>query len=794
MKKLIGLVWFLWVSFASVSQNATISGYVKDSETGETLIGANIYELKTGTGTIANEYGYYSFTLPKDSVHLRVSYIGFGAMDYHIKLDKNIKLNINLSPDNKLDEVVVSATKNQVKRTQMSVVNIPMQKVKALPVFLGEQDIIKTIQLFPGVQSGSEGSSGLYVRGGGPDQNLILLDGVPIYNASHLFGFFSIFNADAVNNATLIKGGFPARYGGRLSSVIDISMKEGNMKKFSGEGSIGLIASKLTLEGPIIKDKTSFIVSGRRTYIDILSRPFVAMANKRQNTDPNSDDKNTGGYYFWDLNAKVNHTFSPTSRLYLSGYYGLDKFYNKNKSSYTDNGTENKYESEGALKWGNAIAALRWNKVIHPKLFLNATATYSQYKFGVGFDDKYTQNAADTSYSTHYKSEYDSGIRDWTGKFDFSYNPNYNHSIRFGGGNTYHTFIPGVNQFDYSENSNTSIDTTFGSQKQYSHEHWLYVEDDWKITGRLKVNVGIHLSGFLAKETWYFSPQPRISTRFLITEKTSVKASYSRMTQYLHLLTNPTVGLPTDLWVPATDRIAPEYSDQVALGFAQSLRKGYQFSIEGYYKEMSNLIAYSEGSSFVGSSRDWQDMVTVGNGNSYGMEVLLEKKIGKTTGWIGYTLSWTNRQFDDLNFGKEYPYIYDRRHDIGIAITHKFSEKVDVGIVWVYGSGYATTLAMQTYNGIGNGYSGGINSLVPIEHIEERNDYRMPSYHRLDLGVNFHKKKKHYTRTWSLGLYNAYSRQNPFYLYYDYNDQGEKGLYQISLFPIIPSISYKMKF
>ena len=800
MNKNLLLFLFLILNYSFIlSQSITVSGYVKDAKSGEPLIGAKIFDKKSKKGAIANEYGFYSLTLKQDSILLRVTYFGFSAMDYSFYTDKNIELIVDLSPVKEFDDVVITSQKRIEEESQMSSFDISMEKVKALPVFLGETDIIKTIQLFPGVQSGSEGASGLYVRGGGPDQNLILLDGVPIYNASHLFGFFSVFNSDAINNAQMIKGGFPARYGGRLSSVLDIHMKEGNMKEFSGEGSIGIISSKLTLEGPIIKDKTSFLVSGRRTYVDLWALPLINAFNnggKGEDSGGGSRDKNSSGYYFWDLNAKINHKFSDKSRLYISGYFGKDRFYGNTTTSFNLNNTQTDEENSNNLAWGNAIAAIRWNKVINPKLFMNVTATFSQYQFGVGFQNQSTITYADSSTQSSLSSQYDSGIQDWGGKVDFSYYPNANHSIKFGLGNTYHTFIPGVNQFQVNQTGISSVDSTFGSTRQYGHEHWLYVEDDWSMSKRIKFNFGLHFSGFHAGQSWYPSLQPRVSGRVLVTENAAIKVSYSRMSQFLHLLTNPSIGLPTDLWVPVTDRVAPEHSNQYAIGYSQTLKKGFQFSVEAYYKDMKNLIAYQDGASFFGSGLDWQDKIETGVGNSYGMEFLLEKKIGKTTGWIGYTLNWSNRQFDNINFGNPFPHKYDRRHDIGIAITHEFNERVDIGIVWVFGSGYATTLAQQTYNGI-DGLSSSISNnfeFTTVEHIENRNNYRMPSFHRLDVGVNLHKEKKYFTRTWSFGLYNAYSRQNPFYLYFDQDANGQLGLYQLSLFPIIPSVSYKIKF
>lgn len=792
MKRICLLFSLFLLATSLQSQNATLSGYIQDLDTGEPLIGASVFDTRSGKGAISNAYGFYSLTLPADSVVLRSSYVGYQAMEFRLLLKENKDFAINLKSNLELEVVEITASDLEriEEQSQMSAIDVSMEKVKSLPVLLGEKDILKTIQLLPGVQSGSEGSSGIYVRGGGQDQNLILLDGVPIYNASHLFGFFSVFNADAINSVRLIKGGFPARYGGRLSSVLDIRMKEGNMKKFHAEGSVGIVASKLTIEGPIIKDKTSFIVSGRRTYVDLLAKPFIALANRNQPSTVN------GGYYFWDLNAKINHKFSQSSRLFASGYFGRDRFFASTSDNFSDDDDDRIEETtDNSLKWGNAIMALRWNKIISPKLFVNVTGTYSRYKFDVGFDIRSKITNQDSVREERIFAEYLSGIQDLGAKFDFDYHPSANHAIKFGGGNTYHTFTPGVNQFQISETGNTPIDTTFGSNQQFAHEHWVYLEDDWKISNRIKVNAGLHFSGFLVRDKWYSSLQPRVSARFLLDEKSSIKASYARMTQFLHLLANPSIGLPTDLWVPVTEQIRPQESDQVAIGYARSFPEGFQLTVEAYYKDMRNMIDYREGTSFIGTAQDWQEKVVVGRGNSYGGEVLIERKLGKTTGWIGYTLSWTNRQYDDLNFGEWFPYRYDRRHDIGIAITHKFNEKVDIGAVWVYGTGNAVTLGQERYLGLGQLSGPSIfEGLEEIEHIGTRNNYRMPSYHRFDIGVNLHKQLKKYKRTWSFGLYNAYSRQNPFFLYFGYDLQNNRKLYQISLFPVIPSVSYSFKF
>lgn len=778
---------------SAYAQNYTISGYVKDAETGEKLISAGVFDAKTLKGTITNTYGFFSLTLPKGQVDFTVSFVGYTSFKNTIELDKDVELNVILNPQITLDEVVISDTKSKdkVESTQISAIEIPIKDIKKLPVLLGEVDIMKTIQLMPGVQSGSEGTSGLYVRGGGPDQNLILLDGVPVYNADHLFGFFSVFNADAISSVKLIKGGFPARYGGRLSSVIDIRMKEGNNKEFHGEGSVGIIASKFSIEGPIQKDKTSFIVSGRRTYIDVLSQPFIQMANK-------SDEKFNAGYYFYDLNAKINHEFSDKSRLFLSAYMGNDRAYTKMKYEYIENDIKNEEQSKGELEWGNITTALRWNYKINKKLFSNSTLTYSKYRFKVGEEYKEKRTGVDpyTGANIHQLSDfsfiYDSGIEDYTARIDYDYIPNTNHFIRFGASNIYHKFNPGITTFEYTNTNEAGIDTSFGNSKIYANEVSAYIEDDIRIGGNFKTNIGVHFSNFFVQDKNYPSIQPRVSARYMINEFFSVKAAYSQMNQYIHLLTTSRIGLPTDLWLPVTDSIKPMRSDQIAIGGVYALSTNTDISIEGFYKTMDNLIEYKEGASFFGSNKSWEDKVEMGRGWSYGAEVLLQKNVGKTSGWIGYTLSWSKRQFENINFGEVYPYRYDRRHDVSVAVTHKINDEIDISAVWVYGTGNAVTLGLEKYISMSTNSEWGGYQIV--EHIESRNNYRMPSYHRMDVGIDWNREKAWGVRTWSFGVYNLYNRKNPFYIYFGADNRGNRVLKQVSLFPIIPSIKYSFKF
>lgn len=768
----------LLVSCRAFSQNYTISGTIEDLNSGEHLISSFVYDVNSKKGTTSNYYGFYSLKLTRGPVKILYSYAGYASIQIEFNLIKDTVINVKLDPTTVIEEVVVSSSKRNIARNnQMGLVEMSAIQTKQLPVFMGESDIMKTIQLFPGVKGGTEGTSGMYVRGGGPDQNLILLDGVPVYNANHLFGFFSVFNSDAIQNFSLLKGGFPARYGGRLSSVLDIKMKEGNNKKFGGEASIGLISSKFTLEGPIQKEKTSFIVSARRTYIDVIPYLYLKATNSKE----------LGGYYFYDMNAKVNHKFSDRSRMYFSFYNGLDKFYFEYK--YDD---KNNSSSSG---WGNTIAAFRWNYVLSDNLFSNTTATYSNYDFFVKSEDRY-QYEGQSSYS---KVNYTSGIKDWTIKNDFEFIPSTRHYVRFGGNYTYHTFNPGVSTLK-DRNSNdgniSELDTVFGNFKRYAHELSAYLEDDIEITDKLKMNVGLHFSMFSLKKLTYTSFQPRLSFRYLVTDDLSAKASVAQMEQYIHLLTSSNIGLPTDLWVPATENIRPMVSWQYSVGMAYNLQQKYEFSIEAYYKPMKNLIEYKDGASFFSVNDSWENKVERGKGLGKGVEFLVNKTSGKITGWIGYTLAFSDRKFENISFGKTFPYKYDRRHDVSISITYKKSEKFDMGIVWVYGTGNAVTIPEVEYFHINRYINDNFyDPKSTIQYFEGRNAYRTAAYHRLDLGFNFHKPLKWGVRTWSLGVYNAYNRKNPFYLSFDYkNDGQDRVLKQYSIFPIIPYFKYSIKF
>jgi hypothetical protein len=772
------------VGFSFSQEKRTISGYVTDGKTGEKLIGAAVYDTVSKLGAGTNDYGFFSLTIPNETAFLRVSYFGLRTKFLQVPVGTN-EYNIQMDDVQELSEVNVSAegSRRQIDNSGTGVIEIQMDKVDKLPLILGEKDIMRVIQLLPGVKSGGEASSGLYVRGGGPDQNLILLDGVPIYNASHLFGFFSVFNSDAISNVSLIKGGFPARYGGRVSSVLDMRMKEGNLKHYNMEGSLGLISSRLLVEGPIKKDKTSFMFSGRRTYLDLLVKPFI----KNQSSQ--------GGYFFHDFNAKIQHKINDKHHLYFSGYFGLDKvkLTNNQVAYYDDAGNRFKNDSEFRLKWGNSIGAVRWNYRVSPKVFVNTTATYSNYDFFIGQQSSNvkTSSLGDVTRSD-YSNGFSSGIKDWSVKSDFTFIPNPNHNIKFGIAETYHTFTPGVSS-TVVVNSVTNYQVTSGARKQYSHELGLYIEDDVKVGALLKVNFGYRHSLSIVKGKVYHNAEPRINANYRVGEHSSLKLGLSRTAQYLHLLSNIGIGLPADLWVPVTKSVAPVVSNQASLGFYHELTKNVTVSVEGYYKIMSNLIQYREGIDFSVDGSDWEQTITTGNGTAYGSEFFLEKKRGNFSGWIGYTLSWSLRQFDELNEGKPFYHRFDRRHDLSVALSYDITDKWDIGLIFVYGTGNAVTVGSQGYgasNHLGF-YSGSNSALINYTSL---NGYRMPSYHRMDVGANRKKEKKYGLSTLSLSIYNVYNRLNPFYIYKGTNNSGNPALIGVSLFPIIPSISWNFKF
>ena len=792
-------IGFLLACMPTFAQKRTISGYVMDAASKETLIGATIIDKNSGKGCATNSYGFYTLTLNQGQVDLQVSYVGYTQQSRALDLKENLSLNFMLETNTTLDEVVVEGTRATVsaRNPQMSVVELPVQQIKSIPTLFGEADVLKAIQLLPGVQNGSEGSAGMYVRGGGPDENLLLLDGVPVYNVNHMLGFFSVFNPDALKNVTLYKGSFPAHFGGRLSSVVDIRMKEGDMQKYHGNASIGLISSKFNFEGPIVKDKLSFNLSYRRTYGDLLIKPALWIAS----WSTPEISKLSVGYYFYDFNAKLNWKISDKDRLYLSFYTGDDAIYFgvKNKDFMSDS-TQYTHRIKLNWKWGNKVAALRWNHVVSQKLFMDASVNYTQYRHNLGMNltEEDTYLPTNTVSKNVFDMVYKSGINDLTAKVDFDYTPLPNHEIRFGGNYTYHIFRPEVQSIQMSESQQSLVDTVTGSPNVYAHETALYAEDNMTFGDIFRMNLGVHYSTFTVEGKTYQSVQPRVSTSLMLASNLSLKAGYAYMTQYVHLLSNSSLSLPTDLWVPVTAKIVPMNAHQWSVGAFYELPRLFDISVEGYYKTMDNLLEYKDGASFFGSSERWDEKVCMGKGWAYGVELLVQRSFGKTTGWIGYTWAHSKRQFDRegqiINNGKVFPAKYDRRHDISVTVQHKFSDSFDLSGTWVFSSGNCGTLGTQVYEGLPNDWG-------EFQHINalERNNFRMGNYHRLDLGANLHFPLNPGLLTLNFSVYNVYNHNNPFLVYTDYvydesTQQAEKKLMQVSIFPIIPSFSLSYKF
>jgi hypothetical protein len=768
------------------SQKISISGYVKDSASGETISGATITTSNLLNYAISNNYGYYILTLnpSEDSVKIQASFVGYSPSSFSVKPNHSQKVDFELKNRNILDEVVVSAEKATTyeRRKEMSVVSVPVSKVTAMPALGGESDILKSLQMMPGIQAGSEASSGLYVRGGSPDQNLMVIDDVPVYYVNHLGGFVSTFNSDAINNMKLVKGGFPAHYGSRLSSVVDVKMKEGNMKEFHGSGMVGMISSKIMVEGPIKKETTSYMLSVRRFMYDLITRPL---------TKATSINGTSVGYNFYDLNAKINHIISPKDRLYLSFYSGGDKILTKQKIQ--------KDVNKMNLEWGNLLGSFRWNHLYGNKLFSNFTLYSTRYRLVNDFATTFTANDVKRKASASYWS----GIVDLSLKADFEYYVNQNYKMKFGGTSIYHHFNPNTTSYNSFEN-NAAIDTSFGSKKQNGFENAIYLENEISIGTRLFTNFGFRVSNYQTPNRNYNSFEPRFLTTYLLGKNTVLKASYSLMNQYIHLLTGSGPNMQNDIWVPVTDTISPSLSKQYAVGLEKSFRdEMFEVSLEVYHKTMNNLITYKDGVATLPSGSDWQTQVeTNGKGRSYGLEFLFQKSRGYATGWIAYTYSKTTRQFENKNYGNPYPFKYDRTHDISVVYLQKIKSNIQFSATWVYGTGNPYTLAAAQYKMISD-----VNNkyLFHGQVYNDLNSYRMRSYHKLDVGISFNKTVKRGERTWSFNLYNLYNRQNPYYYFLSYSYQFDeignlipeltkRVLKQQSYFPIIPSFSYSLRF
>jgi len=757
-------------STPSVAQRSySFSGTIRDAATGEILIGASVLvkDLKT-VGVSSNAYGFYSLTIPEGRHVLSVQFIGYHASVDTIFLDKELTLNFNLSPELvKINEVVVTGERSNknVTSTEMSSNNLEVHEISTIPVLLGEKDVLKTIQLLPGIEGAGEGSTGFYARGGGIDQNLIMLDEATVYNSSHLLGFLSVFNSDAVKDVKVMTGGIPAEYGGRLSSVVDIRTNDGNMKEYDGSGGIGLLASRLTVGGPIVKDEGSFDISARRTYADL----FLRLSS--------DTTINRASLYFYDLNAKANYTLGMQDRVYISGYFGRDNF---------------AYPNLFGFNWGNETATLRWNHIFAEHLFSNTSLIYSNYE--------YSNNV--TSGTSQFTIT--SGIQDANFKTDFQYFVDAQSNVKFGINSIYHTFLPGT--------VTATAGSTFNGitiPDRYALENAAYVAHEIEVLTGFKLDYGLRFSWFslygpgqvktydengdvLTTTSYgtgqviktYTGLEPRISANYLLDETSSVKASYTRTSQYLHLLSNSVTSNPSDLWVPSSNNVKPQYADQVAVGYFRNFNdNALEASLELYYKNMQNVIDYKNGADLQ-FNPDVEALLSYGRGWSYGAEFLLRKKYGPLTGWIGYTLSRTEEQFADINNGAPFPARQDRTHDISIVAIYQYSPKWTFSATWVYNTGNAVTFPSGNYI---------LEDVRLVPYYTERNGYRMPAYHRLDLSA-----------TWTLGpksnldfsVYNAYNRMNPYAIYFrrDPNDPNQTQAVQTTFFPIIPSVTYNFTF
>jgi hypothetical protein len=758
------LFFLLHAGIALAQQKYTLSGTISDAENGETMIGATIsVKDLSGVGSACNEYGYYALTLEEGTYSIIVSYIGYAAQEQVIELNKNIVMDFKLSPDSKTSvEVIVSAEQedDNLRNTEIGVEKIDVKEVEKLPVIFGEKDILKTIQLLPGVKSAGEGNSGFFVRGGSADQNLIVLDEAPVYNASHLLGFFSTFNSDALKDVTIIKGNAPAQYGGRLSSVLDVKMKEGNNQKHNVTGGIGLISSRLSIEGPIQKDKSSFIISGRRTYADVFLKA----------TENFKDNK----LYFYDLNAKANYRINDKNRIFASGYFGKDIL---------------GFSDEFGIDWGNTTASLRWNSIISPKLFSNTSVLFSNYNFNI----KISSGGSDFNIN--------SNIKDWNLKQEFSHFINESNTLKYGFNVIHHQITP--TRFEGSSSSS--------KKSRYSLENSAFVNNTMKINKRLNLDYGLRFSMYnilggdtynifengiktdsvvLANGTFgktFYNIEPRFQFSYLINKSSSIKGGYARNTQHLHLLSNSTSSTPSDQWIGNSYNIKPEIADQVSLGYFKNFKENnYQLSVETYYKNLQNQVDYKNGADII-TSPDIESELLYGKGRAYGLELLLKKTKGKLTGWLGYTLSRTERKIDGINDNNWYVARQDRTHDLSLVAMYQLSKRWSLSGIFVYNTGNAVTFPSGKYNIEGN----------TVFYYTERNGYRMPAYHRMDLGATYsriHKKK--YESSWNFSLYNAYGRENAYTITFedDPNDPSRTRVIQTALFRWIPSVTYNFKF
>lgn len=781
MKQLIVLLLLLALSFPGLAGMVTLSGYLKDKANGEALIGATVYIPELKTGVITNPYGFYSISVPEGSYSVTFSYIGYQTQTPLIKLDANKQLNVLLEEDTKqLDEVVITGEKKNrnVESLQMSMEKVQVKMIKKLPSFMGEVDIIKSITLLPGIQNGGEGSSGLYVRGGGPDENLMILDEAPVYNASHLMGFFSVFNSDAIKDVEVFKGGIPAEYGGKASSVIDIRMKDGNTQQLGMSGGIGNISSRLTVEGPIIKDKWSFIVSGRRTYADVLGK-MIGIEALQDNQ-----------LYFYDLNLKTNLEINDKNRIYLSAYTG-DDYFKAGESIY--------------MRWGNLTSTARWNHLFSNKLFSNTSLIFSRYNYNLGVPG----SAAD-------QFDWTSQISDYNFKEDISWYLNSKNKLTLGFNLIYHHFEPGA--VDANEGS---YFTDLKLTNYNAIDNSLYVSNEQSIGPKLSLRYGLRYSYFQqigkGKVRKYQNPdqpdenevtdvkeygsgelippayhnlEPRLAIKYMLTPESSIKASYNRMAQNLHLISNTNSPTPLDIWLPSNTYIKPLIANQLGLGYFRNFNDNmFETSAEVYYKKMNNVIDYIDGAELF-LNEDLETELLRGKGYAYGLELYAKKQEGRLTGWLSYTLSKSMREIPGINKDKAYPSSYDRTHNVSLVANYELAKRLTLSSTWVFSTGNPTSYPIAKYDVQGN----------TIYFYADRNSNRIPDYHRLDLSLNYDFKKndrRKFKQSLNFSIYNVYARRNAYSVTFRQNKDNPNvsEATRLSIIgSVIPSITYNFNF
>lgn len=772
------------VVFKGLEQQAnqekrTISGFIIEDSTGESVADAFIYLENSNQVYRANHVGYFSFIAPPRDSFSIICLSGFkSAITKTISSTQDTFLVIVLPRPKSIKLLTLGPGENKsiLSENDVGLLKIPGNKLKSLPPFLGEYDPIKPITYLPGISKGTEGNNGLYIRGGSPDQNLVTLDGALLFNPSHLLGLYSPFNADAVRNISLQKSGFEADKGGRLSSILAVDLKEGNQYRHNLSFTISPVAASVSANGPIASPKTTYLISLRRSYFDLVVTPLIA-------------NNTSTGFYFYDAVIGITHRLNRKNKISMTLFSSQDKGFNKSKFEIKDI-KDKKYTetSEQGLGWNNQLINLKFESQLKKNLFLesNVYFSYFGYNNSIAYSRKIDSLSVDVeNYSSEYK--YNSDV------FNISSNHGITHWIgqklrlKYGLGYAYHSFMPGTSQYNILQNSVVNSPISLNDPKVFANETYVYSDVRYEINSRLYVNAGLRYSSYHTTTVDYYNPQPRISLNCKSKNQWFFKPSYSRTTQYLHFASNNTIGLPVDLWLPVTKNLKPEYADQFGLQI-QKIKKKVNFNVELYYKKMKQLIDYADGTEYVGLSKKWEDKFVQGTGEAFGAEFLIEKKIGKTTGWLGYTISKNSRQFDSINNGRAYPFKFDRRHDVSIVINHTFSKKIDLFITWVYATGNAITLPIARYP------SASKDPYQDVYIYGARNSNRVTDYHKLDIAVNFYKQRTKYLRTFSISLNNAYNRQNPFYITPGTDKDGNRAFIQVSLLPILPSISYRIEF